>query len=171
MRKLSDNQKRFIKTLKPGQVVNAKIMSFSPHGTFVKIGIVNGLLRNSDISHDPVHDAEEVLAINQRRDVVILKVDYENYTVQVGIKQLLTDPWTKFLAKYKVGSGVVATVKNIMEYGVFFHLIPGISGLLHNSEIKKHNLLPSSFEVDEVHQLLIKNIDEETRKIELEIET
>lgn len=170
MANLSDNQKRFIKTLEVGQVMKAKVMSFSPYGTFVKIGIVNALLHNKDISHDRVVDAEEILEINHKVDVMILKVDYVNYKVQVGIKQTKVDPWEKFIAKYAVGNGVVATVKNLQPYGVFFSLMPGITALLHITEIENKHQRLEDYILDDVHQLIIKSINQSERKIELGIE-
>src|SRR5207302_10383598 len=52
-----------------------------------------------------------------------------------GLKQKSPSPWTDVEAKYPISSRHTGEVVNVMSYGAFVKLEPGIEGLVHISEM------------------------------------
>lgn len=162
-------QRKFVRDLKVGQVLTGKIIRLTDYGAFVRIGPINGLLHNNDISYERKTQSIEKLELNRRIEVVVLKKDDELAKVSLGIKQLKQAPWEKFTSKYKEGDTTIATVVDKREYGIFFQLIPGVDGLLHKDQIEKLNEYNSfdDYEMDAVFQLKIKSIDFVKKRVAL----
>jgi small subunit ribosomal protein S1 len=51
------------------------------------------------------------------------------------LKQKQNNPWDNILEKYPVGAVIKGEVVNVMSYGAFVKLEPGIEGLVHISEM------------------------------------
>src|SRR5207253_10715202 len=76
-----------------------------------------------------------MLKIDQKVEVKILNIDREKEKIALGLKQKEASPWEEIEKKYPVGSRVKGEVVNIMSYGAFVRLEPGIEGLVHISEM------------------------------------
>ena len=76
-----------------------------------------------------------MVAIDQEIEVKILQIDREKQKIALGLKQKQNNPWTNIAEKYPVGTTVPGEVVNVMSYGAFVKLEPGIEGLVHISEM------------------------------------
>ncbi len=73
--------------------------------------------------------------MDEELDVMVLNIDREKVKIALGLKQLLPNPWDDVETKYPVGTTHNGEVVNVMNYGAFVKLEPGIEGLVHISEM------------------------------------
>ncbi len=128
-------KKRLMENLKEGMVVNGTVKNIADFGAFVDLGGIDGLLHITDMSWGRVNHPSDVLKIDQKVTVKVLNIDREKEKIALGMKQLEVSPWEEIEKKYPVGSRVHGEVVNIMSYGAFVRLEPGIEGLVHISEM------------------------------------
>jgi small subunit ribosomal protein S1 len=128
-------QQRLLAELEPGQVRRGTVKNIADFGAFVDLGGIDGLLHITDMAHTRVTNPSQVVAMDQELDVMILSVDREKVKVALGLKQLLPNPWDNVEEKYPIGSMHTGEVVNVMNYGAFVKLEPGIEGLVHISEM------------------------------------
>src|SRR5207247_2890011 len=67
--------------------------------------------------------------------VVVLDVNREKERVSLGLKQKLQNPWEQIDQRYQVGQKVKGKVVNLVPYGAFVELEPGVEGLVHVTEL------------------------------------
>jgi small subunit ribosomal protein S1 len=128
-------KKRLMENLKEGMVVTGTVKNIADFGAFVDLGGIDGLLHITDMSWGRVNHPSDVLRIDQKVTVKVLNIDREKEKIALGMKQLEVSPWEEIEKKYPVGSRVTGEVVNIMSYGAFVRLEPGIEGLVHISEM------------------------------------
>lgn len=123
-----------LKTLEVGKVLKGTVTSLTAFGAFVDVGGVEGLLRITDVSWGWVGRLSEVLKSGDVIDVKILKFDPTTGKIGLGRKQLLPKPWDSVDAHCPVGSIQKGKVTSITDFGAFVEVVPGIEGLVHQSE-------------------------------------
>ncbi|MBQ0018533.1 MAG: bifunctional 4-hydroxy-3-methylbut-2-enyl diphosphate reductase/30S ribosomal protein S1 [Clostridiales bacterium] len=157
--------------LNVGDVVEGKVMRFTPYGAFVDIGGVDGLLHISEISWGKIKHPEEVLNIGDIINVKILTLNQEISKISLGLKQTQPEPWSLVGDKYNVGDVVEGKIVQIKEYGAFVELEAGLDGLVHISEIanKRVENVFDELKVGEPVQVKIMEIDPEKKRISLSI--
>ena len=82
-----------------------------------------------------VTNPRDMVKIDQELEVYILHIDKEKEKIALSLKHKTPSPWQNIEAKYPVGSRHTGEVVNIMPYGAFVKLEPGIEGLVHISEM------------------------------------
>ena len=141
------------------------------YGAFVDLGGVDGLLHVTDISWSRVNHPSQVLEVGQTVQVKVIKIT-DGTRISLGMKQLTDDPWKEAGDTFVAGSTVEGTVTNVMEYGVFVELTPGIEGLIHASELSwtKKSTSPSKIVgVGEKVQVKILDVDLTKYRISLSL--
>jgi small subunit ribosomal protein S1 len=139
-RSLIESERKYIreillKELKEGDVCTGVVKNIADFGAFVDLGGIDGLLHITDMSHTRISQPSEMVSKDQEIEVKILKIDRENEKIALGLKQLQPNPWDNVESKYPVGSVHKGEVVNVMTYGAFVKLEPGIEGLVHISEM------------------------------------
>lgn len=132
---LEKKKKSLLDSVEIGQVRGGIVKNITPFGAFVDLGGIDGLLHKSDMSWGRVNDPSEQVAIGNKIQVMVLSIDKGNERISLGIKQITPDPWLNIEEKYPVGSTVTGKVVNIVDYGAFVELEPGVEGLIHASEM------------------------------------
>jgi small subunit ribosomal protein S1 len=94
----------------------------------------------------------ELLKSDQTIEVKVLDFDPARERISLGLKQLSPNPWTKVQEKYPINSRQQGEVVNIMPYGAFVKLEPGVEGLVHISEMSWTRSLQHPSEVVSVGQ-------------------
>jgi small subunit ribosomal protein S1 len=159
-----------IKELQEGMIVEGIIKNITEYGAFIDVRGVDGLLHITDMSWKKINHPSELFKIGDKVKVKILKYDFENERLSLGLKQCTEDPWKNILKKYPIGSRVKGKVINITEYGAFVQIEEGIEGLVHISEMSwsKRITHPSKIVAigDEI-ECVVLEIDPETKKISL----
>ncbi|MEM9166752.1 MAG: S1 RNA-binding domain-containing protein [Planctomycetota bacterium] len=162
-------------SLQEGQTVKGKVKKIMPFGAFVDIGGIDGLIHVSDLSHDRVNMGEKNIARHvqegQELSVQILKLDWENNRIGLGLKQLMDDPFAAAMEEIAEGAIVSGTVKNLAEFGAFVELPGGLEGLVHISEIdyKRVENVSDALQVDQVVSVKVLKLDSDSRRISLSI--
>ena len=128
-RKLAQQEclKEYIRNLKSGEIINAKITHFESFGCFVDIGcgipslIPIDAISVSRISHptDRFTNGQDILA-------VVKSVDGNK--VYLSHKELL-GTWEENASKFQAGETVSGVVRSVESYGVFVELAPNLAGL------------------------------------------
>ncbi len=118
-----------------GQIRTGTVKNIADFGAFVDLGGIDGLLHITDMSWDRIEHPSQMLKVDQEIEIKILAVDRDREKIALGLKQKMDNPWSKVAEKYPVGSRIRGEVVNIMNYGAFVKLEPGIEGLVHISEM------------------------------------
>jgi len=126
---------RFASANRVGDVIKGTISSITDFGAFVKIGAVEGLLHNQEISWDKSVTAKDALKKGDEVEVKIIKIDRENGKVSLSKKALEESPIAKFAKKYKNGDIVEGTVKDKKDFGIFISLEDGVDALLRLEDL------------------------------------
>ena len=120
----------------PGTHVKGKITSITDFGAFLEVEPgIEGLIHISDISWEKIKHPSAKLKVGQEAEAVLLNVDVDKQKVSLGIKQLEGDIWEDFFGRQKVGDLVTVKIVRIADFGVFVEIMPGIEGVVFNSEI------------------------------------
>ena len=131
-----------LSTLESGQIREGIVKNITQFGAFIDLGGVDGLLHKSDMSWGRVNHPSEVVSVGDKVEVMVLSVDVDAGKISLGMKQKSQDPWLSVEEKYPVGSTVSGKVVNIVDYGAFVELEPGVEGLIHVSEMSWTRRVP-----------------------------
>ena len=118
-----------------GQVRKGVVKNIADFGAFVDLGGIDGLLHVTDMSWERVNHPSQLLKIDDEIEIKILSIDRDKEKIALGLKQLRESPWESIQERYSVGSKVKGEVVNLMNYGAFVKLEPGVEGLVHISEM------------------------------------
>jgi len=157
-----------------GDKINVTIKSITDFGLFVGLpGGIDGLIHLADISWEK-QSADQIVSNyskGQELEVVILNIDAEKERISLGIKQLTSDNFSKYVSTNTKGSIVKGTITQVNKKGAFIELSEGIEGYLKVSEISQDriedasNVLNQGAEVD----VVVTQIDRRARKISLSL--
>jgi small subunit ribosomal protein S1 len=129
------NKKRdLLLTLQKNQIRKGRVKNITEFGAFVDLDGLDGLLHITDMSWGRIKHPSELVRVGQELDVMILDVDLDRDRVSLGLKQAQANPWEGIENRYPVGSRLRGKVVNLMPYGAFVEIEPGIEGLVHVSE-------------------------------------
>ena len=132
---LEQQKKDIIAKLEKGQVLEGTVKNITTYGVFIDLGGVDGLIHITDLSWGRVNHPEEIVALDQKLNVVILDFDDEKKRIALGLKQLQAHPWDALNADLKVGDTVKGKVVVMADYGAFVEIAAGVEGLIHVSEM------------------------------------
>ncbi|HEY1381735.1 MAG TPA: 30S ribosomal protein S1, partial [Gemmataceae bacterium] len=174
-RKLIEDQRaemkaRLLGEIEPGQLRKGVVKNIAEFGAFVDLGGIDGLLHITDMSWGRVTNPHDVVKIDQELEVYILSVDKEKEKIALSLKHKQPSPWQNVEAKYPVGSRHQGEVVNIMSYGAFVKLEPGIEGLVHISEMswtKRINHPSELVQIGDQIEVQVLNINREKQEISL----
>ena len=169
---LEQQKSEIIGKLEKGQVLEGTVKNITGYGVFVDLGGVDGLIHITDLSWGRINHPEEVVALDQKINVVILDFDDEKKRIALGLKQLTPHPWDAIDADLKVGDVVKGKVVVMADYGAFIEIAPGVEGLIHVSEMSWNQHLRSAqdfMKVGEEVEAVILTLDRDERKMSLGI--
>ena len=167
---IEQQKKEIISKLQKGQVLEGVVKNITSYGVFIDLGGVDGLIHITDLSWGRVNHPEEVVALDQKLNVVILDFDDEKKRIALGLKQLSPHPWDALDAELKVGDKVNGKVVVMADYGAFVEIASGVEGLIHVSEMSWSQHLRSAQDFlkvgDEVESVIL-TLDRDERKMSL----
>ena len=169
---LEAQRKEIISKLEKGQILEGTVKNITSYGVFVDLGGVDGLIHITDLSWGRVSDPHEVVALDQKINVVILDFDEEKKRIALGLKQLTPHPWDALDANLKVGDHVKGKVVVMADYGAFVEIAPGVKGLIPVSEMSWSQHLRSAqdfMKVGDEVEAVILTLDRAERKMSLGI--
>ncbi len=165
-----EDKAKIIEKYKVGdKIKDAVVKGYSSFGCF--FGVNNGeldvLVHLQEISYSRINHPDEVFNIGEKHDLLVISVDKEKLQVGCSIKQLSPDPF-EHISNYELNKLYKVKVVKITDYGCFCELEPGLSTLLHSSELSwtKRNISSKKmFKVGDVIDCVITEIDKEKRRV------
>jgi len=158
--------------LQVGDVRKGLVKNIADFGAFVDLGGIDGLLHITDMSWDRVGHPSEILRIDDEIEIKVLSIDREKEKIALGLKQLKVNPWEAIETKYPVGTHLKGEVVNIMNYGAFVKIEPGVEGLVHISEMswtRRINHPSEMLTVGDVVEVVVLDINKGKQEISLGI--
>ncbi len=161
---------RVLAEIEVGQLRTGVVKNIADFGAFVDLGGIDGLLHITDMSWDRIEHPSQMLKVDQEVEIKILAIDRDREKIALGLKQKDENPWEKVAERYPLGSRVRGEVVNIMNYGAFVKLEPGVEGLVHISEMSWTRRINHPSEVvnpgDQI-EVVILEIDKDKQEISL----
>lgn len=168
-----ENQKtEIVAKLEKGQILEGTVKNITDFGVFIDLGGVDGLLHITDISWGRIEHPREILALDQKINVVVLDFDDEKKRIALGLKQLTPHPWEALNTELQIGTKVKGRIVTVADYGAFLEITPGVEGLIHVSEMSwSQNLRnPQEFlKVNDEVEAQVLTLDRNERKMSLGI--
>lgn len=119
---------KYISTLVPGQVIDARVTHLEPFGCFVDIGCgIPSLIPIDAISVSRISHPSDRFTIGQDIKAVVKGTD-QNGRINLSHKELL-GTWDENAALFRPGETVAGVVRSVEDYGVFVELTPNLAGL------------------------------------------
>ena len=164
-----EDKAKIIEKYKVGDIIkNAVVKGYSTFGCFFNVNNeIDCLVHLQEISYSRVNHPEEIFTIGDKHDLLVISVDKEKLQVGCSIKQLSPDPFEK-ITNYELNKKYEVKVIKLMDFGAFCELEPGLTTLLHSSEISwtRKNVSPKKvFKVGDKIMCVITEIDKEKRRI------
>ena len=154
----------------PGDIRKGTVKNLTDFGAFIDLNGLDGLLHITDMSWGRITHPSQMLTAGQELEVVVLDVNKESERVSLGLKQKEANPWDKIEEKYPIGSKIAGKVVNLMPYGAFIELEPGVEGLVHVSELswtKRINKPSEVLKAGEDIEAVVLGINQDDQKISL----
>lgn len=157
--------------LKVGDVVPGVVRRLVDFGAFVDIGGVEGLIHISDLAWQRVKTPSEILQIDDKIEVFVLKIDPQLKKISLSLKQIQQDPWLEQIKSFSEGQIVAGTVAKTTKFGAFVKLANGIEGLVHLSELADRRVATAEEVVQAGQEINVKilGIDKDNKRISLSL--
>lgn len=124
-----------LETILEGDVRKGVVKNITDFGVFLDLDGIDGLLHITDMTWKRIRHPSEMVELGQELEVMILNVDKDKGRIALGLKQKEENPWEQIEAKYPPGTRVSGKIVNLLPYGAFIEIEPGIEGLIHISEM------------------------------------
>lgn len=138
------------KTLEVGKVLRGTVVNVQAFGAFVDLGGIEGLLPVSELAHQRVGHAGEVVKVGDEVEVELLRIEApvphspdkskRKERVTLSMRKLLPDPFEAASASIQEGSIIKGKVVRLQPFGAFVELLPGVDGLIHISALSQRRI-------------------------------
>ena len=164
-----EDKAKIIEKYKVGDIIKgAEVKGYSSFGCFFNVNNeLDVLVHLQEISYSRVNHPDEVFNIGEKHDLKVISVDKEKLQVGCSVKQLSPDPF-EHVENYELNKIYKVKVVKIMDFGAFCELEPGLTTLLHSSELswnKKNASAKKMFKVNDVINCVITEIDKDKRRV------
>ncbi|MDC0031395.1 S1 RNA-binding domain-containing protein [Candidatus Pelagibacter sp.] len=164
-----EDKAKIVERYKVGDVIKGAIVKgYSSFGCFFDVNSeLDVLVHLQEISYSRVNHPDEIFNIGEKHDLLVISVDKEKLQVGCSIKQLSPDPF-EHISNYELNKNYKVKVVKLMDFGAFCELEPGLSTLLHSSELswtKKNPAAKKMFSVGDEIECIITEIDKEKRRV------
>ena len=164
-----EDKAKIIEKFNVGDVIkDAVVKGYSSFGCFFEVNNeIDVLVHLQEISYSRVNHPDEIFNIGEKHNLKVISIDKEKLQIGCSIKQLSPDPF-EHISNYEIGKKYKVKVDKITDYGCFCSLEPGLSTLLHSSEMSwtKRNIIPKKlFKVGDMIDCVITEIDKDKRRV------
>ena len=164
-----EDKAKIIERFSIGDIIkDAVVKGYSSFGCFFEVNNeIDVLVHLQEISYSRVNHPDEIFNIGEKHDLKVISIDKDKLQIGCSIKQLSPDPF-EHISNYEIGKKYKVKVEKITDYGCFCSLEPGLSTLLHSSEMSwsKRNITPKKiFKIGDMIDCVITEIDKEKRRV------
>src|SRR5579871_5990883 len=166
----TERRQKLLSEMTPGDIRKGTVKNITDFGAFIDLNGIDGLLHITDMSWGRIGHPSELLKVGQDIDVVVLDINREKERVSLGLKQKMANPWDNIEAKFPIGAKVKGKVVNLVPYGAFVELEPGVEGLVHVTELSWTKRIAKPADVlkqDQEIEAVVLGINREEQKISL----
>jgi small subunit ribosomal protein S1 len=166
----NERRSKLLGEMMPGDIRKGKVKNLTDFGAFIDLDGIDGLLHITDMSWGRVGHPSEVLKVGQELDVVVLDINKEKERISLGLKQKMANPWDSIEAKYPIGTKIKGKVVNLVPYGAFVEIEPGVEGLVHVTELSWTKRVAKAADVlkqDQEIEAVVLGINKDEQKISL----
>ena len=166
-----EDKAKIVEKYKVGDIIkNAIVKGYSSFGCFFDVNSeLDVLVHLQEISYSRINHPEEVFNVGDKHDIKVITVDKEKLQVGCSIKQLSPDPF-EHISNYELNKIYKVKVHKIMDFGAFCELEPGLTTLLHTSELswtKKNVSAKKMFKIGDEIDCVITEIDKDKRRVSI----
>ena len=165
---LKEQKKELLNNIKEGSIIEGKVKNLTDYGAFIDLGGMDGLVHVTDISWTKINNPSDILELNQKIKVKVLKFDEELSRLSLGIKQLTENPWDNVNDNIKVDDIIKATISNIGDNQVNVIINEKFDGVVSINELtwlKKPPHPSKIVNLNETIEIKVLEIDDERKKI------
>ena len=164
-----EDKAKIVSKYKVGDIIKgAEVKGYSSFGCFFNVnGELDVLVHLQEISYSRINHPDEVFNIGEKHDLKVISVDTDKLQVGCSIKQLSPDPF-EHIENYELNKIYKVKVVKIMDFGAFCELEPGLTTLLHSSELswnKKNISAKKMLKIGDEISCVITEIDKEKRRV------
>ena len=164
-----EDKAKIVEKYKVGDIIKgAEVKGYSTFGCFFNVnGELDVLVHLQEISYSRVNHPDEVFNIGEKHDLKVISVDMDKLQVGCSVKQLSPDPF-EHIENYELNKNYKVKVVKLMDFGAFCELEPGLTTLLHSSELswtKKNTSAKKMFKIGDEINCIITEIDKEKRRV------
>ena len=164
-----ESKAELIKKYPVGTIIKkAKVKNISSFGCFFSVNDeLDVLVHTSELSYSRISGPDELFSVGQEVDLKVIEVNEEKQQVGCSVKKLLPDPFEN-IDKYEIGKDYKVKVVKLMDWGAFCELEPGLTTLLHSSELswtKKNVSTKRMFKVNDIIDCRITEISKEKKRV------
>jgi small subunit ribosomal protein S1 len=131
----TEKRQAILSEMVPGDIRKGKVKNLTDFGAFIDLDGIDGLLHITDMSWGRIGHPSDMLTVGQELDVVVLDINREKERISLGLKQKMANPWDTIEEKFPVGTKINGKVVNLVPYGAFVEIEPGVEGLVHVTEM------------------------------------
>lgn len=168
----SSKKAELLENIQEGEIRKGIVKNITDFGVFLDLDGIDGLLHITDMTWKRIKHPSEMVQLNDELEVMILHIDREKGRVALGLKQKETNPWEEIEDRYPPGTKVSGKIVNLVPYGAFIEIEPGIEGLIHVSEMSWVKNVTDPSEIvnkgDELEAIVL-SVQKEEGKISLGI--
>ncbi|WP_457598891.1 30S ribosomal protein S1 [Hydrogenimonas sp.] len=157
----------FLQSHKEGEVVKGTVTTLTDFGAFVRIGKVEGLLHNQDVSWEKGAKAKELLNKGDEVEVKIIKIDPQQERISLSRKALEESPIDRFAKEHKIGDIVKGKVRDVKDFGVFVEIENGVDALIRKEDVAPLNMEEIN-KGDEIEGVIVM-LDPASNKVRLSV--
>ncbi len=159
--------RNYLSSLRPGDLIDAKVTHLENFGAFLDIGCgVTSLLSVDCISVSRISHPRNRLSVGESITVAVKSNDPQSGRIYVTLRELL-GTWEENAASFDVGQTVTGIIRSVEPYGVFIELTPNLAGL---SEVRSEEHANAMRQlIGKSASVYIKSILPERMKIKLVI--
>ena len=164
-----EDKAKVVSKYKVGDIIkNAQVKGFSSFGAFFSTGDLDVLTHLQELSWSRIDSPDQILEIGQVvPELKVISVDMDKLQVGTSLKQMTEDPFNN-IQNYELNKIYKCKVVKLADFGAFVELEPGLTALLHQSQLswtKKNASAKKMFKLHETIEVVIQEIDETKRRV------
>ncbi|GEM04317.1 30S ribosomal protein S1 [Halolactibacillus miurensis] len=154
-----EQKDQVLEAIEEGQVLEGKVARLTDFGAFVDLGGIDGLVHISQLAHEHVEKASDIVSEGDTIKVKVLSIDKDQERISLSRKQTLPGPWEKVAEEIKAGDVVEGTVKRLVNFGAFVEVLPQVEGLVHISQISREHIGTPQEKLEEGQTVTVKVLE------------
>ncbi len=165
---LKEQRKELLSTINEGSIIEGKIKNITDYGAFIDLGGIDGLVHVTDISWTKIINPSDILELNQKIKVKVLKFDEELSRLSLGIKQLTDNPWDDVEENIKIDTQITAKVINVSDSYINIIIDQKYDGIIQINELtwlKKPPHPSKIVTIDEEIEVKVLEIDQDKKRV------